>query len=277
MTILHIIGKPRQGKGVLTSKLALDHADAGGIVDSNYHMDSPNVHWIDFYELLTFLKKPRQTPQHLLVIDELPGWCDSYVSQSKSSRFATHFLNQSQKLGYDLIFTSQRSMRADINFRELSDCRLRAEKKEGYFKYHVLDPDEINEDVETGKTLKLPFSLAQQFWNRFDTYEAVPPVGLDAVLSEMQKGDPERLRVELDRQVQILLGKWEPGSKVDRISVTSALIDAGEPIVHAALVAYRLAEQLRRNRIPQLQTETPSTETGLDQQASLWRSLTLRK
>lgn len=300
MTILHIVGKPRAGKGIIETFLACYVGDAGTIVDSNYHIwdltpetnrqcqcsacqrenrnrvVGRNHNCIGFYDLLEFLKKPRQSPLHLLNIDELPGWCDSYVTSSKSSRYATHFLNQSQKLGYDLIFTSQRTMRADINFRELSDARCRAEKnmEKQCFEYHWLNPEETEEDVETGAVTRIPFEMAKDFWGRYDTFEAVPPVGLDEVLVEMEKYDPVRMNRTIDTQVQLLLAKAELTTLAKLIDVKDALLELGEPTCYAPYVHVRLLRRLRMPSIP-LQTQTPKQleEASQLQYSDRWRAL----
>lgn len=275
MTILHIVGKMRTGKGILATFLGCYVADKGNPVDSNYTIKAPNFHLIDFYGLLEFLKQKRQSPPHLLIIDELPGWCDSYVTQAKSSRYATYFLNQSAKLGYDLIFTSQRTMRADINFRELSDARCRAEKNEEKkcFEYHWLDPEQTEEDVETGAVTRIPFEMAKQFWDRYDTFEAVPPVGLDEVLVEMEKYDPQRMNATIERQVSILLAKAELTLAAKLIDVKDALLELCEPVCYAPYVHVRL---LRRLRTP-LQTQTPIAPAEVIESPCLGRWRGLRK
>lgn len=258
MTILHIVGKPRSGKGVLMTFLGLAVAEENP-VDANYHIEHPNCNCIDFYHMVSFLKQPRKNPPHLLMIDELPGWCDSYVSTSKSSRFATYFLNQSAKLGYDLIFTSQRTMRADINFRELSDVRLKAEKNEEKkeFIYRVLDSENTTEDIETGQAVRLPFELASTFWHLYDTYECVPPVGLDEMLVELQRFDYARMNETVNRQVRLLREAWEPRLAVTKDAVTDVLLENGESIAFAGVVASRF----RRKRLEPAARIQGRTET----------------
>lgn len=250
-------------------------------IDANYHLfqfQCP-TRCITFYELIKFLKLPRQNPEHLLLIDELPGWCDSYVPSEKGARFATHFLNQAQKLGYDLIFTSQRRMRANINFRELSDLAFKAEKNQlcslkkckgltceyvdvCNFTYKVLDPDNTEEDIETGKKITIPFRLAiEEVFGRFDTWEAVPPVGLDDVLNELRNHDPVALNKEVNRQVSVLREAYPSlrGGTIPQIS--ELLLDIGEHIKHSGLVCARLNRQTHNT--PQISPKivTPKTET----------------
>lgn len=273
MTNLHIIGKPRTGKGVLMTFFSLMLADSGQIINSNYHMDSPNVQYITFYDLLSFLKKPRQEPIRTNNIDELPGWCDSYVSSSKSSRFASHMLNQSQKLGYDMMFSSQRSMRADINFRELRDAALKAERVEGGFIYHVLDPDETEEDVDTGKTIKLTDEMASQYWNRYDTFEAVPPVGLDEVLVEMQKFDPKKMDAFISQQCRAILEGYPNVTCVSTNATAELLLGLGESTRYAGLVYARLNRWRQQTPKPaqRMQSQQIMEQTSRLTQQELWR------
>lgn len=266
MTNLHIIGKPRSGKGVLMTFLSLMLADSGQKIFSNYHMQSPNVQFISFYDLLSFLKKPRCEPTVTNNIDELPGWCDSYVSSSKSSRFASHFLNQSAKLGYDMIFSSQRSMRADINFRELREAALKAERVEGGFIYHVLDPDQTEEDVDTGRTIKLTDEMASCFWNRFDTFEAVPPIGLDEVLMEMQKFDHKKLDETITQQCNALLEAYPNEACATVNGVSELLLSLGESrqfagLVHARLQRIQRQTHKQTGKIPSSQGTVPQTHS----------------
>lgn len=299
MTILHITGKPRKGKGILQTFLTLPIADAGKPVDSNYHLYTaehqphPNVNFIGFYDLLSFLKKPRVTPEHLLNIDELPGWCDSYATQAKGSRFASHFVNQSQKLGYDMIFTSQRAKRADINYRELADLRMDATRvslcgskrcpedcthfNECYFQYQPMDMNNLEEDVPKGKPLKLPFSMAKTFWSRYDTYEAVPPVGLDEVLVEMQKYDPTRHNQIINEQVRAVREAWQPSYIMDRTTVKDIMLELYLPTVDVDVVFSRLRRTRQETQVQKKRTETPQVEAAPYQRDVTLKWLQLQK
>lgn len=172
---------------------------------SNHTIYHRNCRKIDFYDFMHLLKEP--APQHRvgIDIDELPTWIDSYcTTTSESNRMASHFLNQSAKLGYDpIIYTSQRTRRADINYREMVDISYRANKENlcnlrkcpkdcrnlgvCRFVYNILDPEFIDEDVDTGRKVKIPFKLASFWWNRYDTFEPVIPLGLDDFLAKLAK------------------------------------------------------------------------------------------
>lgn len=242
--IIQISGKLRQGKGILMTLLGLLVADSGGEILANYHLKTPNASLLDFYDFLYLLKKPRQKRQKTILIDELPTWIDSYCSTtSKSNRMASHFCNQSAKLGYNLIYTAQRTRRADINYREMVDLSCQAQKNEEakMFEYTILDPEFVDEDVPTNRKIRIPYALASQFWNRYDTYESVVPLGLDEFFFELEKTDPARLNRAVDRQVHLLnASKYRGNCSV--LSVKNALLQLGESVVFADLVSARLKE-----------------------------------
>lgn len=169
--------------------VALWCASHGYTVLSNYHIKHQNVQVIDFYDFVNLLAQGRHPGRSLIAIDELQGWIDSRVSSSKSNRYATYVLFQSAKLGYDIVYTTQVNMRADIDYRTLADIRLKAEKDTAnrQFVYTVMDPDVQDKEVPTGQELVIPYSVASVWWDRYDTYEAVRPVGLAEILQELKR------------------------------------------------------------------------------------------
>lgn len=249
MTIIGINGKLRQGKGILESKIALGIADSGGRVKSNHTLQSPNSEKIDFYDFCQLLMKPRQTPQVTLSIDEIQGWLDSYVGQSKSGRFGSYFAFQSAKLGYSLVYTSQLNMRAMNTLRELCDFRVYAIKDAAneVFYYLILDPNEPDDDIFTGRYFTITYDEASKWWDRYDTYEPVTPLGIQELFTDLEKYDPERLDVTLNCQTKLILEKAEKdGVKppTSRIGVKSWLISLKQPSAFADLVAFRISQQL---------------------------------
>lgn len=252
--IFGINGKLRNGKGILATKIALSVADNGGVVKANYHLESPNAEYIDFYDIVKMLEQGKQKKRTLLVIDEIYGWLESRISSSKVNRFASYFVFQSAKLGYDIIYTSQLTMRVDCSLRELCDYRVYAQKdaKKQYFKYYFLDTSKPNEDIPTGKIWRLSFKEAAKFWDRYNTFEGVKPLGMQELFVEMEKYAPERQNKTINRQVRILSSLIEKGKlpqDTRKIAVESALLDLGESTANAAIVSYRLGLPLQyRNR-----------------------------
>lgn len=283
--VIGIKGQRRTGKGILMTLFGLLRADSGHPVVGNYTLYDENgrgewinEHWtgrvhknfqkIGFYDLISFLRKPRQKPPVMVLIDELPGWLDSYVSQSKGSRFGSHMLNQSAKLGYWFEYTAQRTKRVDINFREGTDICFMAEKDVANqkFVYHVLDANNTEEDVPTGQKIEIPFSLAQQFWNRYDTYEAVPPIGLDDVLLEMEKYDPVRKLKTVQQQAAILREKQQLGQGARLNEVKYALLCEHLPTTFAGDVHVALQRPLTYTPVTILQEPAQTAEAPIHQE-----------
>lgn len=255
MTIIQISGKLRQGKGILLVLYALAFLQAGGKVLCNFKIYHPNASLIDFYGLLDLLRKPAPDVPVMICIDELPTWIDSYCStKADSNRYAGHFCNQSAKLGYELRYTTQRTRRADINYREMVDESYRAEKQSlcnrrlcdvrcpkinvCRFVYNELDSLNINEDVETGRKMKIHFSVARFWWGKYNTFERVIPEGLTEFFFELEKSDPKRFVVTVDRQARLLQGHISPRTSVAGFEL--ALMQVGELPSFAKYVKERL-------------------------------------
>lgn len=265
--IIELNGKLRQGKGILATGLAIARADKGVPVLCNYHIHHPLCKYIDFYDLTELLLKGRQEPQKTVVIDELPSWIDSRVSSSKGSRFATYFVDQSAKLGYDLIFTAQRNMRADIEYRELVDIRFVAEKDAAakVFHYKLMDTNYPSEDVETGRVFHLPYMVASMWWDRYDTYEAVAPLGINELLVEMQKNDPERANRTINQQVDVILENSEyiVNQKITVALIKSVLLELHLPVTFAPFVHVRLLRKLGTPLLRKAIRQTPKKDVSI--------------
>lgn len=242
--IIQISGKLRQGKGIFLVLLALIYCQMGYQVLANFEIKHRNAKKIDFYDFLNLLRQPRVKQKTFICIDELPTWIDSYsTTTSKSNRMASHFCNQSAKLGYDLAYTAQRTRRADVNYREMVDLSLRAEKDtvNQQFCYMVLDPNYIDEDIDTGRRIKISFQAAKLWWNKYNTYESVMPLGLEEFFFELEKTDPQRLLATVNRQADLLKSKGLRG-RFTVAAVKLALMDCGELPFFAEYIAVRLQQ-----------------------------------
>lgn len=257
--------------------MALIFANRGGKVLTNYNIQHKNARKIEFPEFISLLLKGRTASKELLILDELPTWIDSRASMAKTSRFATYFIDQSAKLGYDVVFSSQRSMRADIEFRELCDQRYRAKKdeKNKVFLYDILNPEVYDRDLTTGKTLKLPYASASRFWNRYDTYEAVKPVGIEALLAEIQKHNPAWANSAINKQTNTLYEKLELFSLhgITPTTVKNALLSLELPTTYAQYVHLRLLHKLSTKTLENTQTKTlqPQVPSKIEAYKKKWR------
>lgn len=254
LTILGINGKLRQGKGILLTNLALTMADAGMPVLSNYAIDHKNCKVIDFYDFIRLIKQPRAEQLTMLAIDEIQGWLDSYIGQSKSGRYGSYFIFQSAKLGYEIGYTTQLTMRAQNTLRELADYRIYAKKdatnKEFY--YFWLDPNVTDDDVPTGAGFKITYEQASTWWDKYDTFEAVAPAGINEFFDSLLKSDPKRKNERINQQVELLCEQKfyiEP----TRIGVESALLQLQQSTIFSPLVAHRYKLQQRNKHTQELQ------------------------
>lgn len=254
MSIIQISGKLRQGKGILLIWLALRKANRGYQILANFNIDHPNCRKIGYYDFLYLLKAGAPKVPTVIVIDELPTWIDSYTSTtSESNRMAGHFCNQSAKLGYELIYTAQRTKRADINYRAMVTDSYRATKfalckkrkcpmdcinlSRCFFHYELLDPEFIDDDVPLkGRCFNISFRAASKWWGRYDTFEPVIPFGLDEFLIKMEKSDPERLLATVDRQVRLLQRSNVRVRTLAQTKVALLRMNPPEPVCFADLV-----------------------------------------
>lgn len=250
MTILGINGKLRQGKGILLTNLAIDVANSGLPVLSNYKIDHKNCKTIDFYDFIKLIKQPRAEQQTMLALDEIQNWLDSYIGQSKSGRYGSYLIFQSAKLGYDVGYTTQLTMRAQNTLRELADFRIYAKKDSAAekFYYFWLDPNITDDDVPTGAGFTITYEQASEWWNRYDTYEAVAPAGIDDFFNSLLKDDPKRKNERIDQQVELLCNQ-EFYIEPTRIGVESALLQLQQTTIFSPLVAHRYKLRQRSKNI----------------------------
>lgn len=230
---------------------ALLLANRGVNILANYTIKHEKAEKIDYYGLLDLLRKGRQIQPYCVALDEIQGWLDSRVSQSKTNRYGTYFLFQSAKLGYDLIYTAQSNMRADVDFRYLTDLRLLAQKDEenNRFIYKVLDPRFPDRNVPTSKGLIITFEQASNWWHLYNTFEAVQPVGLEEMFIDMEKNDPERLDLRIQQYAE-QVKKYLGVGPVTTYSVKNALLRLKLPVASSTLV-YGRVQELRYRREPQ--------------------------
>lgn len=249
MPIIAINGRLRSGKGVFMTMLCLALSIKGSKILANYTIKDPNCQKIDFYDLLELLQKGRQLEQKVIAIDEIQGWLDSRVSQSKSNRFGTYFLFQSAKLGYDLIYSAQVNMRADIDFRYLADVRILANKdlKNKRFIYQILDPNFPDRNVPSGKNIIITFEQARKWWDLYNTFEAVAPVGLEEMLADIEKFNPERLNNRVQEYALAVL-EYLGSRPLSVYSVKNAMLRKRLPSALASFV-YGRAIELKQQKV----------------------------
>lgn len=234
-----INGMIRGGKGVWNAALTLDKLDTGSYKEclTNYPLQHPLVRQISLYEFLSLLKREHDFSKVLLSIQEIWAWLNSHRSMSDVSELEDALVFQSGKLGFDIICDTQINMRTLGSLREMTSERWLAEKfgdtkadfETGYFQYTQLDKRfKDNVPLDGFVPVRIPFTVAALWWDRFNTYERTMPFGYGKMLLSMAAAEPAIMNEEVNAAVELLYKNRELlGSKVDRVSVKSALLELG--------------------------------------------------
>jgi hypothetical protein len=244
--IIGFNGNPRSGKTLAVTFFVLLCAMSGKQCYGNYRINHPNCHLIDIYDLIVMMKagrdNPNNSPLHNAVFygTEIYGWLESRLSStSHTGLLVTYFIFQSGKLGFDIIHDAQLIGTVDLRLRELTEVRFEATKEDGQFRYHILEPSIKDENVRTGKSFVLPFTVAAKFWDSYKSWEIIEPLQMDNLFFEMEKLSPSRLNRAVNRQVQLLRDSGYHGAR-SKMAVENALLMLEEPLCFASYVAQRL-------------------------------------
>lgn len=208
----------------------------------NFKIDYPEAELIDVSRLLDLESLSRG----LLVIDEAYSWLESRISQSRINRYVSYFGFQSRKRGVDVIYTAQMGSSIDVRFIDLSHIRVLCKKNDvdRVFGYRFL--------LEDGKSTSfdLGFDDAKLFWDDYDTYETVQPLGLKELQVDAEKFDSDKINSRVDvlvnrffeyKDVLRLRGVGD----VYRYVVEDILLLWNEPVSLAPFVCNRLKNLLR--------------------------------
>lgn len=184
--IIGVNGGLRQGKGIFMMYWVMLQHRMGLPTIANFSIKLSTCRKINFLDYLKLVGGGRVEKPTLLILDEVQTWIDSRSAQSKFNKFGGYVLDQSAKLGYTVIYSSQRFGRADIELRMLTDVRFIAEKRPYGFRYNRMKKN-AEHDIPTGQSFCIPFSVARSYWHLYDTYEAVKPVGFDNLVREIER------------------------------------------------------------------------------------------
>lgn len=245
--IILVSGNVRTGKTLLLAIIALLFADGGGKVHSNFKLISDNARIIQPYDLVKMMLGERCLTGEMIVLQEVYAWLNSHKALSVINDFESTFVFQSGKMGYHILADSQITMRVDSSIRKLANVRFEAEKDESEecFRYWFLDVRLPNDDVRTGDYFEVPFAMAELFWNRYNTYDRTPPLGMARMVMEMERLEPKLMNASIERQVKLLLENRGKLVDCSKVSVESALLELDEVPVFASYVANRLKLRLR--------------------------------
>lgn len=181
--LITIFGDIRQGKTSLTAIFAYDSKKE---VWSNFKLDIPNYHKLDYDNLLNL-------PNNVDVfIDEAYTWLESRKSGKDTNVLASHILFQSGKRTINIYLNTQLLSTIDLRFRDMSNVLIECFKHETYqlFQYDIYVKHKGI--FYFNKSVILPFSKAEQYFKIFDTFEIVKSdltekFELDDILNDSKK------------------------------------------------------------------------------------------
>lgn len=234
--IIFVSGRPRTGKTFLISLFGLILGDYGYKIYSNYKLDTAQE--ITPYEFVLHLRDATiHDSQTFYCLHEVYSWFSSHKSFSDFNEMSAVFLCQAEKLNRHFFIDSQISKKVDDNFRKLANKRYEAEKFQDRFIYHELDVDYPDDDVRTGNSIQIPFSFAQYYWNRYDSYSRNMPLGFADLITKLEKLEPKLMNKTINRQVTLL--KNAGRRFYDKTSIEDYLLQKEESIAFSKFVYSR--------------------------------------
>ena len=157
----------------------------------------------------------------LVTLDEIYTYLESYFSSSKVSLYLDYVLFQSRKRGIDIIGTLQLFRRLNINFREMWNVLIDANKgQKGFnYTYNYKKNEEIHQFFRT-----MPFSLAEKIYPYYDTKKVIMPSNINELKYGFIKDDPIKLKALVEQAVNDLRPKL---NKITKESVKACLQENG--------------------------------------------------
>jgi len=165
-------------------------------------------------------------------IDEAYTWLESRVSSKALNRYLSYILLQSRKRTINIYITAQLFSTVDVRFREQSTIIVFCKKVEEGFQYKILSTD--NNCVNC---VLLPFDIAKNFFQYYDTYEIVEPYEKQRLEFQLLQSDTKML-FDVSKKIAIKIKDKIKDNKYTHQNVKIALISNGfdknfEPYVYA--------------------------------------------
>lgn len=188
--LILIVGNRGSGKTLFSTILAKKSKRE---VYSNYFLNIPNYKPL---EVMDFLTLPDNVD---VIIDEGYTWLESRTSGYFLNRYLSYIVLQSRKRTIDIIVTAQIYNSVDVRFRNQTDVLVKCERIGDDFYYDFMRMD-------TFKTSRfvLPYQLAKEYFNLYDTYQIVEPHTKDALEMKLLESDPKRLYKKIESIGEVL-------------------------------------------------------------------------
>lgn len=178
MTTTFIGGLPRSGKTLYLTMMGLFDLQAGRKVYANYPIKIPHNH-LDIEDIAGIVDMEMEISPKTVLIQEASKWFDSRRSMRKENVLLSSFTGQSGKREIDIYYDDQFPKRIDAGLRDITDFTLLAHcirdenKKPILFKYQMFAG---YLDAEINKTVTLPASYMEQYYDLYDTRAPTRPL-----------------------------------------------------------------------------------------------------
>ena len=169
MAIEGYVGRPGSGKSYSLTARALEEADKGRDVFTNYALRHPNAQMFGPTDLLDL-------PRGLVVIDEAHLWFPARMSMKLPMSWLAG-MSQTRKKGWDLLWCAQHPNRIDSAIRDVTDWMwyCTAWIKSGghplFFKSTAYEPEDFRKPKKNMVTTWRLFN--QRVARSYDTYETL--------------------------------------------------------------------------------------------------------
>lgn len=155
-----ITGHLGTGKTLFLTYLAKWANESDVDIYANFNIGYDAAEVVDVHDL-------EDIENGLLLMDEAYTWLDSRTSMSERNRYLSKMIFKSRKRKLDMFATAQLESSIDLRMRHLKDARIHAmgtTPNQEAFKY-------ILKAFGVTKKFYLPMSVAEELFDRYDTYE----------------------------------------------------------------------------------------------------------
>lgn len=222
----NFIGDVGSGKTIFLTKLLLDAIEKSNRqVHANYHLFK---NLSDKIKVMKLIEEHKPIPSNFLMnnftilepemlvslqssevgIDEAYSWLESRTSGKDMNKFLSYILFQSRKKDLEMYTTDQILETIDVRFRLLANREIICENTGKGFKYTIKKLSRWHN--YRPRRLFMPNSLAETYFDRYNTYELINPIDENMIFNITQ--NKEELLEEIDEIVTKLL-KDAPANK----------------------------------------------------------------
>lgn len=229
-----ILGLLGTGKTLLATILAKNTDKLK--VYANYLIKIPNFEKFDLTLLFS-----EELKNALIILDEGYVYLESRTSLQMLNKLMSYVLFHSRKIDVDIIITSQLLTTIDVRFRNMSDFNILANKTNNVFRYKVFHQKRFL------RTLYVPFSFAERYYNLYDTLEVIKPYRIQESLSKVQSG---KEIFNTSRQIAEQLLKDLKNTKIEEITkdrIDLYLLEHNYPQFYAKYV-FQFVKEVKKKK-----------------------------